>query len=104
MPVSHLLLKGGQPTSDFLEPEILYAASFAAGYSKGRDAGKVEVIVAQGWAVQHPHGCRLYTSPAADNIHCLALGPCPPHPQTTLHPPASPPSTSPAPLPPTPPS
>jgi predicted ribosome quality control (RQC) complex YloA/Tae2 family protein len=40
------------------EEDILYAASFAAGYSKGKDAGKVEVIVAHGRDVKKPKGVR----------------------------------------------
>ena len=35
-----------------------FAASLAAGYSKGKDAGKVEVIVAQGRDVKKPKGAR----------------------------------------------
>lgn len=58
MPGCHLVLKCEDLTSDVLESEILYAASFAAGYSKGREAGKVEVVVAQGRAVRKPKGAR----------------------------------------------
>jgi predicted ribosome quality control (RQC) complex YloA/Tae2 family protein len=40
------------------EDDVLYAASFAAGYSKGKDAGKIEVIVVQGRDVKKPKGAR----------------------------------------------
>ena len=37
---------------------MLCAAAYAAGYSKGRGAGKVEVIVARGRDVKKPKGAR----------------------------------------------
>jgi predicted ribosome quality control (RQC) complex YloA/Tae2 family protein len=40
------------------EEDILCAASFAAGYSQGKGAGKVEVIVAQGRDVKKPKGAK----------------------------------------------
>ena len=58
MPGCHLVLKCGAVTGQVSEEEILYAASLAAGYSRGKDSGKVEVIVAQGRAVQKPKGAR----------------------------------------------
>jgi predicted ribosome quality control (RQC) complex YloA/Tae2 family protein len=56
MPGSHLVLKCGDSRDKVEEVDILYAASFAAGYSKGKDAGKVEVIVADGKDVKKPKG------------------------------------------------
>lgn len=58
MPGCHLVLKCGAAAGQVPEEEILYAASLAAGYSRGKDSGKVEVIVAQGRAVQKPKGAR----------------------------------------------
>jgi len=58
MPGCHLVLKCGENTDSVTEEDILYAASYAAGYSKGRGAGKVEVIVAQGKDVKKPKGAR----------------------------------------------
>ena len=58
MPGCHLVLKCEGQVGNVSEEDILYAASFAAGYSKGRDAGKVEVIVAQGRDVKKPKGSR----------------------------------------------
>ena len=58
MPGCHLVLKCGEISDLLAEEEVLFAASFAAGYSKGKDAGKVEVIVAQGRDVKKPKGAR----------------------------------------------
>jgi predicted ribosome quality control (RQC) complex YloA/Tae2 family protein len=58
MPGCHLVLKCGAVAGQVPEEEVLYAASLAAGYSRGKDSGKVEVIVAQGRAVQKPKGAR----------------------------------------------
>lgn len=58
MPGCHLVLKCGERADSVAEEEILFAAAFAAGYSKGKDAGKVEVIVAQGRDVKKPKGAR----------------------------------------------
>ena len=58
MPGCHLVLKCGESTGPVAEEDILCAAAFAAGYSKGKDAGKVEVIVAQGRDVKKPKGAR----------------------------------------------
>ncbi|MGK2907567.1 MAG: Rqc2 family fibronectin-binding protein [Desulfuromonadales bacterium] len=58
MPGCHLLLKCEGQVGRVSEDDVLFAASFAAGYSKGKDAGKVEVIVAQGRDVKKPKGAR----------------------------------------------
>lgn len=58
MPGCHLVLKCGECAEPVPEDDILHAASFAAGYSKGKDAGKVEVIVAKGRDVRKPKGAR----------------------------------------------
>ena len=58
MPGSHLVLKCGDSRDKVDEADILYAASYAAGYSKGKDAGKVEVIVADGKDVKKTKGAK----------------------------------------------
>ena len=58
MPGSHLVLKCGDSADKVSEEDLHYAAAFAAGYSKGKDDGKVEVIVAQGREVKKPKGAR----------------------------------------------
>ncbi len=58
MPGCHLVLKCGATAGPVPEEEILYAAALAAGYSRGKGAAKVDVIVAQGRAVQKPKGAR----------------------------------------------
>jgi predicted ribosome quality control (RQC) complex YloA/Tae2 family protein len=58
MPGCHLVLKCAAAAGQIPEEEVLFAASLAAGYSKGRSAGKVEVIVARGRDVQKPKGAR----------------------------------------------
>ncbi len=58
MPGCHLVLKCGSVVGLVSEEEVLYAASLAAGYSRGRASGKVEVIIAQGRDVQKPKGAR----------------------------------------------
>ncbi|MDH3960311.1 MAG: NFACT family protein [Desulfuromonadales bacterium] len=58
MPGSHLVLKCGDSADKVSEEDLHYAAAFAAGYSKGKDDGKVEVIVAQGRDVKKPKGAR----------------------------------------------
>jgi predicted ribosome quality control (RQC) complex YloA/Tae2 family protein len=40
------------------ESDLLYAASIAAGYSRGKNAAKVEVMVAEGRHVRRPKGAR----------------------------------------------
>lgn len=57
MPGCHLVLKH-PPGTEVAEEDVLFAAAFAAGYSKGRGAGKVEVLVAHGRAVKKPKGAR----------------------------------------------
>ncbi|MGK2944168.1 MAG: Rqc2 family fibronectin-binding protein [Desulfuromonadales bacterium] len=58
MPGCHLVLKCEGQVGQVTEEDILFAASIAAGYSKGKDAGKVEVIVAHGRDVKKPKGVR----------------------------------------------
>ena len=58
MPGCHLVLKCGEEGGQIPEEDILFAAAFAAGYSKGKDAGKVEVIVAKGRDVKKPKGAK----------------------------------------------
>ena len=58
MPGGHLVLKCGSEGGQVPEEDVLFAASFAAGYSKGKDASKVEVIVAQGREVKKPKGAK----------------------------------------------
>lgn len=58
MPGGHLVLKCGDESGQVPEEDVLFAASFAAGYSKGKDASKVEVIVAQGRDVKKPKGAK----------------------------------------------
>jgi predicted ribosome quality control (RQC) complex YloA/Tae2 family protein len=58
MPGCHLVLKCGGQQRIASDEDILYAASFAAGYSQGKGAGKVEVIVAHGRDVKKPKGAK----------------------------------------------
>jgi predicted ribosome quality control (RQC) complex YloA/Tae2 family protein len=58
MPGGHLVLKCGTESGQVPEEDVLFAASFAAGYSKGKAAGKVEVIIAQGREVKKPKGAK----------------------------------------------
>jgi len=58
MPGCHLVMKCAGRREDVPEEDILFAASFAAGYAKGKDAGKVEVMVARGRDVRKPKGAR----------------------------------------------
>lgn len=58
MPGSHLVLQRQRRKGDVPEADILYAASIAAGYSRGKDAGKVEVMVTEGKHVRRPKGGR----------------------------------------------
>jgi predicted ribosome quality control (RQC) complex YloA/Tae2 family protein len=57
LPGCHLVLKR-EGRRDISEEDILYAASLAAGYSRGREDHKVEVMVAQGRTVRKPKGAR----------------------------------------------
>lgn len=58
MPGSHLVLKRGAHRGEFPEADVLYAASIAAAYSRGKAAGKVEVMVSEGKWVRKPKGAR----------------------------------------------
>lgn len=58
MPGAHLVLKCGDQAGAVAEVDLLFAAALAAGYSKGKDAGKLEVIVARGRDVKKPKGAR----------------------------------------------
>jgi len=58
LPGAHLVLKRGGRGGDVPETEILFAAAIAAAYSRGRDAAKVEVMVASGRSVRRPKGAR----------------------------------------------
>jgi len=57
-PGCHLVLKRGERKGELDEEDLLYAASLAAGYSRGRHDHKVEVMVAEGKAVHKPKGTR----------------------------------------------
>ena len=59
LPGAHLVLKCGDRVDQVDEADILHAAALAAGYSHGKGAGKVEVIVASGRHVRKPRGARL---------------------------------------------
>jgi predicted ribosome quality control (RQC) complex YloA/Tae2 family protein len=58
MPGCHLVLKRDGRKGEFPEEDILFAAEIAAGYSRGRNAAKVEVMVTQGRNVSRPRGAR----------------------------------------------
>ncbi|MDH3998972.1 MAG: NFACT family protein [Desulfuromonadales bacterium] len=58
MPGCHLVLKCEGRADDVPEADVLFAASLAAGYSKGKEAAKVEVMVAFGRDVKKPKGAR----------------------------------------------
>jgi predicted ribosome quality control (RQC) complex YloA/Tae2 family protein len=58
MPGCHLVMKCEGRREQVSEQDILFAASFAAGYAKGKDTGKVEVMVARGRDVRKPKGAR----------------------------------------------
>jgi predicted ribosome quality control (RQC) complex YloA/Tae2 family protein len=58
LPGCHLVLKRGQHAGDIPEVDVLFAASLAAGYSRGKDSALVEVIVAPGGQVRKPPGAR----------------------------------------------
>ncbi len=57
LPGCHLVLKR-EGRNDIPEEDILYAASLAAGYSRGQHDHKVEVMVAEGRTVRKPKGAR----------------------------------------------
>ena len=58
LPGCHLVLKRGERPGEIPEEDVLFAAALAAGYSRGQDAPKVEVIVAAGSQVRKPPGAR----------------------------------------------
>lgn len=58
-PGCHLVLKRGESKDDLPEEDIMFAASIAAGYSRGRHDHKVEVMVTEGKNVRKPKGARL---------------------------------------------
>ena len=57
IPGCHLVLKRGGK-GEIPEEDILFAASLAAGHSRGKDDTKVEVMVAEGKQVRKPRGAR----------------------------------------------
>jgi predicted ribosome quality control (RQC) complex YloA/Tae2 family protein len=58
MPGCHLVLKRGERGGEIPESDVLHAAAIAAAHSRGKDAGKVEVMVAEGRWVKKPKGAR----------------------------------------------
>ncbi len=56
-PGCHLVLKRGGGR-EVPEEDQLFAAAIAAGYSRGRNEGKVEVMVTEGKCVRQPKGAR----------------------------------------------
>mgnify|MGYP001460009921 FL=1 len=58
LPGCHLVLKCGGKGSEVPEEDVLFAASLAAGYSKGKASSKVEVMVARGRDVKKQKGAR----------------------------------------------
>lgn len=58
MPGCHLVLKRGGWGGMVPEEAVLYAAAIAAAHSRGKEAGKVEVMVAEGRWVKKPKGAR----------------------------------------------
>lgn len=58
MPGCHLVLKRGERGGVVPEVDVLHAAAVAAAHSRGKDAGKVEVMVAEGRWVKKPKGAR----------------------------------------------
>ncbi len=58
LPGCHLVLKRDDRKENVPEEDILYAASLAAGYSRGRNDSKVEVSVCEGKKVRKPKGAR----------------------------------------------
>ncbi len=77
MPGCHLVLKRGKGGDEVPEEDVLYAASIAAGHSRGKRDGKVEVMVAEGKAVRKPKGVRpgLVT---VDRYRTVVVRPCRP--------------------------
>ena len=58
VPGTHLILKCSESRRAVLEKDIHYAASIAAGYSKGKNDMKVEVMSAEAKSVYKPKGTR----------------------------------------------
>jgi len=58
MPGCHLVLKRGERRGEVPEADVLHAAAIAAAHSRGKEAGKVEVMVAEGRWVKKPKGAR----------------------------------------------
>ena len=58
LPGCHLVLKTSGKPEAVPDEDLLYAASVAAGYSRGKESDKVEVIIAAGRAVRKPKGAR----------------------------------------------
>jgi len=58
IPGTHLVLKRQAFKGAIPEQDMLFAAAVAAGYSRAKSAGKVEVIVAKGCHVHKPKGAR----------------------------------------------
>ena len=58
LPGCHLVLKREPKGVEVPEADILFAAALAAGYSRGKEAARVEVIVAAGREVHKPKGVR----------------------------------------------
>ncbi|WP_305041582.1 Rqc2 family fibronectin-binding protein [Geoalkalibacter sp.] len=56
LPGCHLVLKVWRKDEDVPEEDLLYAAALAAGYSRGAEAGKVEVMVTRAAEVRKPKG------------------------------------------------
>lgn len=54
----HLVLKRDGRKTDFADEDLVYAARIAAGYSRGKEDARVEVIVAEGRFVARPKGAK----------------------------------------------
>ena len=57
-PGCHLVLKRGERKGELPDEDVMFAASIAAGYSRGRHDHKVEVMVTEGKNVRKPKGAR----------------------------------------------
>ncbi len=58
MPGCHLVLKRDGRNTEIADADIAYAARIAAGYSRGKDDLRVEVIVTEGRHVSRPKGAK----------------------------------------------
>jgi predicted ribosome quality control (RQC) complex YloA/Tae2 family protein len=56
LPGSHLVLRKGEKKGDIPKEDIEFAASLAAGHSRGKNDGKVEVMVTEGKWVRKAKG------------------------------------------------